>query len=291
MFKRLVVATDLSPASYAVVSCLSGLKAYGAEQCLLLQCMSFTDATSTALSYHTSLLQKMLKEQKDILEKQGFTVETRTVVGAPKQEIVRIATKEDYELIVVGTQGHSLAEEKLLGGVAYGVIIKTVKPVLVVPIKKKAGEENACEPVNRCNLGEHILFATDFSQVADNAFTYVEQMAAHGGRKITLIHVQDKVKLGKHLEDRLEEFNKIDTERLERLKMALKKLGVTNVRIELPYGFPKNEILTRIREDNVSLVVMGSQGRSFMGEIFLGSVSHAVARHSEAPVLLIPAIR
>jgi len=37
--------------------------------------------------------------------------------------------------------------------------------------------------------------------------------------------------------------------------------------------------------------VMGSQGRGFVSESFLGSVSHQVARRSPAPVLLIPAKR
>ncbi|MCA1785684.1 MAG: universal stress protein [Desulfobacteraceae bacterium] len=36
---------------------------------------------------------------------------------------------------------------------------------------------------------------------------------------------------------------------------------------------------------------MGTQGRGFLGEFFLGSVSHNVARHSVAPVLLVPGLR
>jgi nucleotide-binding universal stress UspA family protein len=203
MFKRLIAATDLSPASFAVVSCLGKLKAYGAEQCLLLQCLSFSEAASTALSYHTDPLEEMLNEQKNILEEQGFSVETRTVVGVPKQEIIRIAAKEDYSLIVVGAQGQSLVEERLLGGVAYGVITKTVKPVLVVPTEKKKGEDKACEPVARCNFNDHILFATDFSKMAAHAFTYVEQLVAHGAQKVTLVHVQDKTRLEEHLMARL----------------------------------------------------------------------------------------
>ena len=93
------------------------------------------------------------------------------------------------------------------------------------------------------------------------------------------------------MKDRLEEFNRIDTERLERLKAELAQRGVKDVRMELPYGLPKKEIIEHTRKDGVSLVVMGSQGRGYIGELFLGSVSHAVARHSEAPILLIPAIR
>lgn len=287
MFERFIVATDLSPASFAVVRCLAGLKACGAEQCLLLQCLSFSEATSTALSYTTEPLTEMLNEQKDILEKQGFTVEARSVVGAAKQEIVRIAAQEDYALIVVGTQGQSLVGEKLLGGVAYGVISKSVKPVLVVPVAKKPGEENVCEAAACCSFSDHVLFATDFSAMADNAFTYVKRLVATGVRKVTLVHVQDKVKL-EHLEERLEEFNELDQGRLDYLKFALLEKDTPQVDIEIHYGSPYQEINRLVRERNVQLVVMGTQGRGFAGELFLGSVSHNVARHSGAPVLLIP---
>ena len=37
------------------------------------------------------------------------------------------------------------------------------------------------------------------------------------------------------------------------------------------------------------MVVMGTQGRGFFGELLLGSVSHAVARQATVPVLLVPA--
>jgi nucleotide-binding universal stress UspA family protein len=147
----------------------------------------------------------------------------------------------------------------------------------------KLKDENGttkCEPVG-CNPLNHVLFPTDFSDNAEHAFAYVKKIAKCGAKQVTLLHVQDKGKIDRHLKDRLEEFNKIDTERLERLK---------DIRIELPYGSPKKEIIDHTRLGDVSLVVMGSQGRGFIGEIFLGSVSHAVARHSEVPVLLVPLI-
>jgi nucleotide-binding universal stress UspA family protein len=288
MFERFIAATDLSPASRAVVSCLADLKALGAEQCLLLQCLGFSEAASTALSYHTEPLERMLDEQKDILEKQGFRVETRTVVGTARQEIVRIAAEEDYALIVVGTQGRSLVGEKLLGGVAHGVLNKTVKPVLVVPVEKKQGEENVCEPVARSRFSDHLLFATDFSAMAASAFAHVEQLVAHGVRQVTLVHVQDKTRLERQLKERLEEFNELDRGRLGNLKQILLKKGASRVDTELCYGVPHQEITRLIRERNAQLVVMGTQGRGFVGEFFLGSVSHNVARHSVAPVLLIP---
>lgn len=64
MSRKIHIATDLSPASDAVVSCLNGLKDYGAEECLLLQCLSFTHADSAGYSYHTEPLEESLQRQK-----------------------------------------------------------------------------------------------------------------------------------------------------------------------------------------------------------------------------------
>lgn len=288
MFSRLIVATDLSPASYAVVSCLGGLRAYGAKQCLLLQCLTLQEAGATAYSYSTEHLEGPLDEQKAILEKQGFEVVARVVPGFAKQEINRIAAEENYSLIVVGSQGHSLVGGKLLGGVASGIIHSARKPVLLVPIEKKPGEDNACQPV-RCEFTGHVLFPTDFSENADHAFTYLRKLANDGVQRITLLHVQDKTHIESHLVHRLEEFNEIDRGRLEKMKAIILEKSKAEVNIEICYGSPFAEITRMIRERDAQLVVMGSQGRGFVPELFMGSVSHNVARYSDAPVLLVPA--
>ena len=126
---------------------------------------------------------------------------------------------------------------------------------------------------------------------AEYAFTYVEKLVEGGAKRVTLMHAQDRIRIEKYLEHQLNEFNRIDRERLERLQAKLQEKGATDVRIELPYGSPVKEILKQTKEAEVSLVVMGSQGRGFISEVFLGSVSHNVARHAPVSVLLIPAIR
>ncbi|MCL4471131.1 MAG: universal stress protein [Gammaproteobacteria bacterium] len=295
MFSNIVVATDLSPASFAIVNYLGGLRAFGSKQCLLLLCLNFQEAASTALSHTTAPLEGILGRQREILEKQGFKVETRILPGFAKRDINRVAAEESYSLIVVGSQGHSMLGEALLGGVAYAVIHSARKPVLLVPLGMKEDGGDVCVQPARCDFSEHVLFPTDFSENADLAFTFVEKLAGDGARRITLLHVQDRARIASHLAHRLEEFNEIDRGRLEemktRLRKKLRKNGNAEVDIEVCYGSPFEEITRLIRERNVHLVVMGSQGRGFVEEVFLGSVSHNVARHAEAPVLLIPADR
>jgi len=105
-----------------------------------------------------------------------------------------------------------------------------------------------------------------------------------------LLHIQDKTKIDKHLKHKLEEFNKIDTERLEMYKKVLIEKGAEDIQIKITYGIPTKEILDEAKND-YSLIVMGSQGRGFVEEIFVGSVSHNVVRNANISVLLVPAVR
>ncbi|MGQ9659526.1 MAG: universal stress protein, partial [Thermochromatium sp.] len=191
MFERFIVATDLSPASDAMVGCLAGLRAFGARHALLLQCLDMQQAASVALSYTTALLDDYLARQKAVLERQGFEVETRIVPGFAKSEIKRIANTEDYGLIVVGSHGHSMLSEALLGGVASEILHGATRPVLLVRLKRNQASGEVCVLPAGGDLAAHLLFPTDFSDNADLAFTVVEQMATAGARRITLLHVLD----------------------------------------------------------------------------------------------------
>lgn len=283
MFERFIVATDLSPASDAMVGCLAGLRAFGARHALLLQCLDMQQAASVALSYTTAVLDDYLARQKAVLERQGFEVETRIVPGFAKREINRIANAEDYGLIVVGSHGHSMLSEALLGGVASEILHGATRPVLVMRLERDQASGKVCVLPAGCDLASHVLFPTDFSDNADLAFTVVEQMATAGVRRFTLLHV-----LGAHGEP---ELAAIDRERLEAMKTRLAAKGGAEVEVAVRTGKPYQAIVAAARETDAHLIVMGSQGRGFVPELFLGSVSHQVARHASAPVLLVPAAR
>jgi len=289
MFERVIVVADLSDDSYALVERLGALKAYGVKECLLLHCLDGRGANSITLSYITSVVEANLKAKQEILEQLGYTVESRIVPGSAKKMVNKIAVEEDYALIVVGDQKHSLTSETFLGGVASEVIHYAQKPVLLV----RLGEETAKDAAEIASFGlsDHILFPTDFSKNADQAFQYLSKLASVGVKQITLLHVQDQTRIKKYLEDLLEEFNQIDLERLQNLQKLLEAIPGIKVHTAIKYGHPAVEILKVIQESNVQLVVMGSQGRGFVKELFIGSVSHNIVRQADASVLLIPALR
>lgn len=286
MFSRILVATDLSEASERVLCALESLKSWGTREAVLINCFNIRDVGTLAPGL-MELSKPAFEKQKKALEEMGYSVTAKMVLGLPQIEISRQADEHDCSLIVVGSHGHSFSKDVLLGGTASAVIHAAKRPVLVLRLN---GHDEAQESV-ACNCLGPILFPTDFSDNAERAFSYVRKIVESGARQVTLLHVQDREKIERHLKDKLEAFNEIDRERLERLKTELVSLGAQDVRIEIPYGNPKKEIVDRANQPDIALVVMGSQGRGYLEEIFLGSVSHEMARRSKAPLLLVPALR
>lgn len=258
---------------------------------MLLQCPSLQEVTSsaipTAISYQTDALER----QREIIRKQGFEVDIKISPGSPKREINRIAEQDEYPLIVVGSRGESLIAGAFLGGVAHEVILNAKLPVLIVHLEiSTEGVLHVVGSVDK-ELLDHVLFATDFSPASDEAFAYVKLLAdSTQMKKVTLLHVQDQRRIEPYLSDRLGEFNSTDRGRLAMLKVDLAEKDVETIDIELRYGIPYMEILKAMSDLKPTLLVMGTQGRGFMRELFVGSVSQYVARRSWIPVILVPAI-
>ena len=288
MLKKVIIATDLSNNSEALLGCLGGLKAYGTQRCLILLCLGLQETTSIAFSQSMHRLEQSLQIQKESLEKQGYIVEARAITGDLTDEINRTAMGEGYSAIVVGAHRSSMISELFFSGIADDVIHHAQKPVFVIRLEDKLKDGEPCVEAVGCNISNHILFPTDFSINADVAFSYLTEIAARGAKKITLLHIQDKVRISPYLDNRLEEFDEIDNKRLQKMKNTLQEKGDAAVEIVLKYGSPTVEIIKLVNEQNVKLVVMGNQGRGFVKELFLGSVSNNIARLSPSSVLLVP---
>ena len=293
MFEKILIATDLSPASDSIVNCGDAFRKLGAEKAFLCHALGLKHLEE--LKYQmTPLVEPRLKKQKDILEKAGLKTEIIIAPGIPSLEINRISEEKDVSLIIIGAHGESLASHILFkfGSVASEILHSHKKPLLLVRTEvKEENEGEACVKVSCTDFRRKILYATDFSDTAHRAFFYVEEIVKTGCREVELIHVQEKARIEKYLGHKLEEFNKIDAERLEMLRKKLLEKGAMNILLKIPYGNPTSEILNALKGGDYSLVVMGSQGRGFIQEIFLGSVSHNVARNAPVSVLLIPALR
>jgi len=140
-----------------------------------------------------------------------------------------------------------------------------------------------------------ILYPTDFSDVAAKALDYIKQLKEAGSQEVVILHVINQRILEGLMRHAISESN-IDMWRKKAKEVALESL--TEIRKELEEvgfivksiiktGFPWSEILDLEEKEAPSIIVIGSHGRSNIGEIFLGSVSEQVIRKCKRPVMVI----
>jgi nucleotide-binding universal stress UspA family protein len=91
----------------------------------------FMSYTPIQLSDLLAALARQLEEAKGEAQRAGATaVDTKLLQGAVAPEIVDYAKKGDYDLIVIGTHGHTGLKHALLGSVAERVVRLAPCPVL-----------------------------------------------------------------------------------------------------------------------------------------------------------------
>ncbi len=290
MLSSILVATDGSDASDRVVDCVRGLAQVGSRQASLVHVFHVRDVGGLYESLQRNMMPR-LEKQAETLRAAGFQVRIETPLGFPAHELLRIARSTGARLLVAGTHGASLARDKLLGSTASELLHRLQLPMLLIRIQLTEEDGGLrCRAVCQ-EMFHRILFPTDFSDNAEHAFVFLLHIVRETGSRVTLLHVQDQSRIERHLKHRLAEFNQIDAERLAGMKLRLEQAGAAEVTTEIPYGHPIEEILSRARSGDHSLILMGAQGRGFLAEIFLGSVANQVARLAPLPVLYIPALR
>lgn len=108
-----------------------------------------------------------------------------------------------------------------------------------------------------------------------------------GTEEVVVVHIQDTRKLLPHLKHKMEEFDRIDTERLSEMKKQIEFYGY-KVKTILKEGVPFIEINKIAEVEDVCMIVLGSHGKSALKEILIGGVSETIARDRIRPVMVIP---
>ncbi|MBN1831612.1 MAG: universal stress protein [Deltaproteobacteria bacterium] len=140
-----------------------------------------------------------------------------------------------------------------------------------------------------------ILYPTDLSDVSLKALDFLKQLRECGSEEVLVLHVipeQTILTLRAYGEGtvNVDEFEtglmEKATKSVAEVEAELKKFGY-KVKKMINTGFPLREILTTEQEEDISLIVIGSHGKSNLEEMFLGSVSEKVIRKCKSPVLVI----
>ncbi len=142
-----------------------------------------------------------------------------------------------------------------------------------------------------------ILFPTDFSETAHNAFEYALHLAEALSARILLLHVnfETPFQSGWVPEEFIESLRSEKTEKAmnffhEYQREAQLALGKSiEVSPMIVSGVAAEEIVRISRREDIGLIVMGTLGAESISEKVLGSVTAKVIEAAECPVLAIPA--
>ncbi len=147
-----------------------------------------------------------------------------------------------------------------------------------------------------------ILFATDLSKNSVYAFYYAVHMARKDEAKIVILHAVEPLPpmliafedfVYKVAKDRWEDTVKKFKERIQDISVKVDaRMGISSAdlvsRIIIRLGHPVEEILKAVDEEGCDVIVLGTHGRGFLEQTFLGSVSNSVLLRTRKPVFVVP---
>lgn len=138
---------------------------------------------------------------------------------------------------------------------------------------------------------EKILLAVDGSSHAQEAARYAKNLALSSEAQVIVVHAFEPIPafLGEPEESRLSGERVSEARQIAgQVAQDLESAGLDTL-VEVLEGPAARAILdvTNVRQPD--LIVMGSRGQGDLTSLLLGSVSHRVLAHSQAPVLIVKA--
>ena len=207
-------------------------------------------------------------------------------IGDPVPNILRIAEKENVDLIVVGKKKKEGIETPFLGSRTLQIITRSTRPTLVSKYMVEFDWNG--EKITRINKDKfkNPLIAVDWSEPSGKAMGLLLSIGGIA-EKVYLCQIIGARALKKLSKAALQ---KMENESRERLDEACTRLHTAGIEAEQHLGAGKaaEEIVRISRAVGASMIIIGTTGKDRLHEIFLGSNSHRVAEMSELPTLLVP---
>ncbi|MBW2282471.1 MAG: universal stress protein [Deltaproteobacteria bacterium] len=220
-----------------------------------------------------------------------LAVEIEVLEGRPAEEIRDWVSGHGVDLTVLGSHGASGWTEWSLASTARKLIEGISGSVLLVPAW------SVQEPIKHEVAYQRILVPLDGSRRAESALPAATSVARAHGSDLLLLHVVARPEGScpcpldgedQDLEQRLVDRNARAAEiYLADLKKRVEGAGLrvrTRVTVD---GDIRGEILRRVAEDHVDLVVLSGSGRSGRAESPFGSVASFLLEHATTPLLVV----
>ena len=208
---------------------------------------------------------KHLESVKAQAKKEGVDCTTVvTLSEEPYQDIVDHASKNNVDMIIMGTHGKTGMKRLMMGSVTAKVIGHAPCNILVLPLNAKVECKN-------------VLIATDGSKYSEAAASEALGIAKRCGSSLIVISVASSEAEIASAKDNV---NKVSE--------AAEKEGIKTTPV-VTTGKPYEAILETSKQKNADFIIVGSHGRTGLARLLMGSVTERVIGHAEAAVLVVKA--
>ena len=216
---------------------------------------------------------RCLEEVKQAAAEKGQAVRIVHTVGDPVEEIVRVAEEEQAGLVLMGYPKRSKIERVILGRTTAKVIGCSPCDVLLIPEHTEVNFSR-------------ILVGIDGSPYSMEAGQRALELALAFGGEVHALTVLDIPFERSILYGVLQEAERKSFPPLQTLAGQGERLGVRVV-TEIREGSPYATIVKYSEENKIELIVLGTYGRTALGNILMGSVVERVATISPLPTLVV----
>ena len=280
--RTILLATDLSARSDRALDRAALLAKHWQAHLTVLHVLEDTQSPSDS----TDLLPSWRRPpeplnvaKKNILADLGELAATAKILiqeGDPVETMIRVASADNSELIVIGVARNELLGLFNLGRSIDRLLRRSQVPLLVV-------KERPRRPYR------HIVVATDFSESSRHALVAATRFFPE--EKLTIFHAYDPPVSGLMMDaaSYRRDYRKITEQEcdafLRNTDMPKKTSRQPDILIE--YGAPGHLLHDYVVDNAADLVVLGTHGRSAIFDVFIGSVAKRILDEVPCDTLVI----
>lgn len=279
--QSILVAVDFSEASRDAVRYAVTLAEKFNSEIFVLTVIPEIEGSPLGFDTIKAEISKLLQEMKDDIGKKGHVpVETILAQGTAYDQITKHAMEKDVNVVIIGAGDKQDTDKYQLGTTAYKVVRTCPKPVWVT---KKGCSQDI----------RHILCPVDFSDAAGRALKNAMVLAGAFGAKLTVLNVIERLSNiypGRPLLEP-DSQGSYAKEQDNAFTSFLNRFNFQGVQWEklARIGDPGDEILKAAQETNAEVVIMGSEGRTGLSRIIMGSVAEKVIREVPCSMITVKA--
>jgi manganese transport protein len=132
--KRIAISVDFSSADEVALNNAFELGGIGAKYTLIhvVETVGAMIYGNNIEDHETLIDEKLLAEYKDILSEKGFKVKTKLGFGKPNKVIPEIINKGNFDVLVMGTHGHTGFKDLIFGTTVDKLRHKISIPLFIV---------------------------------------------------------------------------------------------------------------------------------------------------------------